>query len=173
MELRASPRWLAVVAALFGHACAVHSAPPGWLPKVKDLPRWSRGAWIEVEPVPGAGRKAAGELIAVAEDEIHVLTRDGLRAVPTASVAAATLVLYDADDGSGLGVLSLTHGWFMPFTLIPWAAISAGESHAPLLRHPPWDISAFRPYARFPQGLPPGLKPKDLGPLPRGRAAVP
>ena len=79
----ARSRWLAVVAALFGHACAVHSAPPGWLPKAKDLPRWSRGAWIQVEPVRGAGRRAAGELIAVGQDEIHVLTgRDQLTRRP-------------------------------------------------------------------------------------------
>jgi hypothetical protein len=166
MEPRARGRWLALVAALAGQACALHSAPSGWLPREKDLPRWSRGAWIEVEPVPGAGRKAAGELIALGEDEIHVLTEAGLRAIPAAQVASATLVLYDPDDSGGWGLaLSLTHGRYLPLTLIPWMAISTGESHAPLLRHPPWALSSFRPYARFPQGLPPGLKPKDLGPL--------
>lgn len=168
MALGASSRWLAVVAAVAGHACALHSAPPGWLPQVNDLPRWSRGAWIEVEPVRGAGRKAAGELIAVGEDEIQVLTAAGLRAIPAAQVASATLVLYDPEDSSGLGLaLSLTHGWFLPLTFIPWVAISSGESSAPLLRHPPWALSSFRPYSRFPQGLPPGLRPGDLGPLER------
>jgi hypothetical protein len=172
MEPRASWRRLAVAAALAGQACAMHSAPAGWLPKAKDLPRWCRGAWIDVEPVRGAGRRAAGELIAVGGDEIHVLTADGLRAIPAASIAAATLVLYDADDSGGWGfALSLTHGWYLPLTLIPWLAISSGEAHAPLLRHPPWALSSFRPYARFPQGLPPGLRPKDLGPLERRQAA--
>jgi hypothetical protein len=168
MARRARSRWLAVVAALSANGCALHSAPPGWLPDVKDLPRWSRGAWIQVEPRRGTGRRAAGELIAVGESELHVLTREGLLTIAAPDVASASLVLYDADDSGGLGLLwSLTHGRYFPFTIIPWMAISSGESNAPILRHPPWTLESFRPYARFPQGLPPGLAPAALGPLER------
>jgi hypothetical protein len=163
---RASWRRLALGAALAAQGCALHSAPPGWLPAAKDLPRWCRGAWIEVDSDQGRARRTAGELIAVGANEIHVLTDAGLRAVLVAEVRSATLVLYDgAGGGGGWLALSLTHGRFLPLTVIPWAAISNGESYAPLLHHPPWTLEAFRPYARFPQGLPPDLRPGDLGPL--------
>ncbi|HEX6739774.1 MAG TPA: hypothetical protein VF310_15955, partial [Vicinamibacteria bacterium] len=81
---RVSWRRLALAAALAAQGCAVHSAPPGWLPAAKDLPRWCRGAWIDVDP--GPGRKIVGELIAVGPDGIHVLTEAGLRAVPAAEI---------------------------------------------------------------------------------------
>jgi hypothetical protein len=159
-----------IVAALSAPACAVHMAPPGWLPRVKELPSWSRGAWIEVARVRGAGPRVMGELIAVGDGELHVLSEDGLRAVPASQVASASLMLYASDDIGGLGLLwSLTHGRFLIFTMIPWMAIASGESYAPRLHHPPWALPAFRPYSRFPQGLPPGLDAKDLGPLRRGR----
>jgi hypothetical protein len=149
-----------IVAAFCAQACTIHMAPPGWLPRVGDLPTWSRGAWIEVARVRGAGPRVMGELIAVGDGELHVLSQ----------VASASLMLYANEDSGGLGLLwSLTHGRFLLFTLIPWMAIASGESNAPRLQHPPWDLPSFRPYSRFPQGLPPGLGPQDLGPLRRGR----
>jgi hypothetical protein len=167
MPRRAS--WL-LVAALSAQACAVHTSPPGWLPQVRELPSWSRGAWIDVARVRGGGTRVMGELIAVGPDELHVLTEDGLRAVPVSQVASATLMLYASEDSGGLGLLwSLSHGRFLIFTLIPWMAIASGESYAPRLQHPPWTLPAFRPYSRFPQGLPPGLAAQALGPLRRGR----
>jgi hypothetical protein len=164
-------RWLAAAAALCGQACAAHTAPPRWLPEAKDLPRWSRGAWLQVQPRGGGGR-LDGELIAVGPGAVHLLTERGLRVVPMARVASATLVLYEPEGNGGAGLLVLTHGFYLVFTAIPWIAIDAGASRAPRLEHPPWPLESFRPYARFPQGLPPALTPADLGPLlpaPRSR----
>ena len=170
MASRASRWWLAVGAVCAGSACAARSAPEGWLPPAKDLPRWTRGAWIEVKPAGGAQRRVAGELIAVGADELHVLTTDGVRTVASSGVAAATLILYQAEDSGGFGLaISLTHGRYLPLTLIPWLAIGSGELAAPRLRHPPGTLESFRPYARFPQGLPEGLAPAELGPLARPR----
>jgi hypothetical protein len=168
--MRRRARALAAAAALAGNACAVHTAPPGWLPRVRELPQHARGAWITIEQERGAGPRVMGELIAAGEDELHVLTEDGLRAVPASKVASATLMLYASDDSGGLGLLwSLTHGRYLIFTIIPWMAIASAESYAPRLQHPPWALADFRRYSRFPQGLPPGVHGQDLGPLRRGR----
>ena len=149
-------------------ACAANPAPRGWLPKAQDVPRWSRGHWIVIEHTHGGGTVVEGELIAMNEREIHVLTTIGLRALPVPHARRATLALYRSEGGRTFGkgfLWSLTHGWLLPFTIVPWIALSIGEDGAPILRHPPRPLGSFRPFARFPQGLPPGLEPADLGPL--------
>ncbi len=68
---------------------------------------------------------AGGELIAVAEDRIHVLTETGLRSVSLSTIHRATVALYgsSAEEIGLLGTfLSLSHGWWFPVTLPMWGA---------------------------------------------------
>jgi hypothetical protein len=163
--------WLAVVLV----ACARNPAPVGWQRPPEVVQHAALGAWITVQCVEKREPCAEGELIAVDEDRFRVLTAAGLEDVEKQRVAKATLVAYTNKRGSlgtwvGLGTLStLSHGALLLVTAPVWIAtgiaVTADESRAPLVRYPERPIQDFRPHARFPQGLPPGLDGAALGAL--------
>jgi hypothetical protein len=167
--------------------CAGHPPPELWRPSAAQALHVTRGSWVVVEPRP-AGADAsgaspvAGELIAIDDDSIHVLTAGGLRSVARSSPHRLTVVGYRTPGGSvaawaiGGGVSTLSHGGFLLFTAPMWAVVGiwaalsesgAGDVHGENLA---------RAFARFPQGLPPGFDPEALGPLvtnPAARTAAP
>ncbi|HEY2944210.1 MAG TPA: hypothetical protein VGN09_17375 [Vicinamibacteria bacterium] len=116
-----------------------------------------------------------GELIAVSDDRVYVLTDSGLVDVPHESVAKAILAAYATGEGQlagwgALGTLStLSHGIYLvitaPIWIIAGIMAAAGESRAGLVRYPEKPLTSFRLYARFPQGLPAGLEASALGRL--------
>ena len=169
--MRTSP--LALAAFLLA-GCATNPAPKGWLPRAAGVPQDPRGAWIVVDR-QGRAAPSAGELISVGDDGVSILTRDGLVVVSSGTIRRATLAIHAGDSFSpatwgALGaVSSLSHGYLLLFTFPIWVGVgtatAVAESKAPLLVHPPVALAAFRDYARFPQGLPPGLEPAALGPL--------
>ncbi len=109
-----------------------------------------------------------GELIAIGDDSVYVQTGRGLAAAGLADVANARLTGYDAETGrlsswAALGTLSTaSHGFFalisLPIWVIAGSAISASQSHKPVVDAPDRSWADMRQYARFPQGLPPGLE---------------
>ena len=114
---------------------------------------------------------AAGELLAVHETEIHVLTGTKVTTVAMECIGHATLSAR-ADDSVLLGVWSLagalstlSHGWLLTASFPMWLsggiATTAAESRSGLVRFPQQDWSAFRAYARFPQGLPENFAPES------------
>ncbi len=167
---------LAASLAMLMLACAWNPAPVGWLPHAKDAGRQANGGWISLDfDKRDRFPTVQGELIAVTEDCVYALTDSGLRDVALASVKTATLGAYAPDAGllatwSTLGtVATLSHGLFLFFTAPVWIiagiATAAAEQRGARLRHPPTPFADFRPYARFPQGLPPGFDASALGPL--------
>ncbi|PYQ45743.1 MAG: hypothetical protein DMF77_03270 [Acidobacteria bacterium] len=160
----------ALVAALASAlaACVSSPAPAGWRPRPPEVQSRPCGAWIRLQR--GQDKRAGvveGELIAVSDDHVYVLTRSELLGVPPAAVTSARLEKYragtDALGGWGtLGTIStLSHGWILVLTAPLWiissTATVATESRVAQLRHPPTPLGEFRPWARFPQGLPPGF----------------
>lgn len=181
MRARGSTLAKALSAALLAlPGCATSPAPKGWLPPAERVAQDPRGAWIKVER-PGH-RALDGELIAVGDDGVSILTAQGLVVIPSGTIKRATLAFH-ADETSrintwgALGALSTaSHGAYLVFTLPIWAAVATAtghaESRAPLVVHPPAELASFRKYARFPQGLPAGLDPAALGPA-RGKQRRP
>lgn len=114
-------------------------------------------------------------MIAVSADRIYVLTVSGLVDVPQASVTRAQLDAYRTAQGAIagwfiLGLLSTaSHGGYLllsvPMWLIGGGVALSAESHAALISYPKKPFAAFRPYARFPQGLPADLERTELGEL--------
>jgi hypothetical protein len=112
-----------------------------------------------------------GELIAISPQTVWVLG-DGLVTIPTSSIQAATAGVFKTDQDAYvawtvLGALStLSHGVFLVFSLPVW--LLAGFPMASYeLRRGEVDgwatgVDSFRPYARFPQGMPAGLEAVDL-----------
>lgn len=65
------------------------------------------------------------------------------------------------------GMLStITLGFWLLYTIPVWAitgGIATGStSREPVVSYPGYPLSSFRLYARFPQGLPPGIDPLAL-----------
>ena len=155
-------------------ACAANPAPVGWIRPAEAAQRLALGGWIAVRCGGKPEPCAAGELIAVENDRFRVLGEAGLVDVPKGSVETAVLAAYTSDRGglsawAALGTLStLSHGGFLLFTAPLWIGtgigVAAAESRAPLVRYPERPMEDFRPYARFPQGLPSDVDAAALGP---------
>lgn len=178
-ERRAAPLLLLAAAAFVLPACAANPAPEGWRPPAQEAERTVQGGWIVVKWRAGdVKQRLEGELIAVDEKRLDVLTASGLRSVPREQVGGLKLVGYGT-EGTSLGlwtllgtVSTLSHGGFLlltaPLWLIAGTAAAVGESNAGFAK--PEELAK---YARFPQGLPPGLDPAALGRLPeRSRRAT-
>jgi hypothetical protein len=169
---------LAAVACI--SSCAGNPVPQQWRPEAAAAQRTPHGGWIVIErEVPaGAASKGRpivqGELIAVDESALHVLTSDGLQSVPRAAAHRITLTAYRAPAGALVawavagGVSTLSHGGYLLLTAPMWAVAGlvaySMEKGAGVIHDP----AAARRFARFPQGLPPGLDAASLGALSGG-----
>ncbi len=167
MRSRSAAAWILLfVLGTWGCASAP-SAPGGWLALPEELPKDTRGGWIEVTYVgaDAARLNVDGELLAIEGGRLYVAAAAGMTSVALDSVAEVRMTVYDADPGVAVGagvagvlVTPLVNGWFFVFTAPMWmfggAGAAAARSRDPVLDEKnAWD--EFRPYARFPQGLPP------------------
>jgi len=155
--------------------CVGTSAPRGWLPTADGASRQAYGSWIVIEDqarVPRA--RVEGELIAVDADTIHVLIGEVLLSVARPVRCCVTLTAFDIQYAplalwGAAGVLStVSHGFVLILSAPVWAlaatVAAANASRAPRVQS--IDPGALRPFARFPQGLPPGLDRTTLRPKP-------
>ena len=168
---------------LLAVACAGNPAPQGFLPSPAQAPHDVYGGWIQVT-VP-AGRHdstIAGELIAARADSVWILPDSGgVVAVATSTVKHGQVARYNSEAGSiagftVLGVVStISNGFLAGFTMPLWVitgiVASSNESRAPLRGVPPLQWTDLAAYARFPQGLPPGIDLGEIRPKPDARAA--
>jgi hypothetical protein len=162
----------------FAVACAGNPAPDGFLPSPGQAVHDVYGGWIQVT-VP-AGRHdstIAGELIAARADTVWVLPDSGpVVAVPTSTVKQGLVARYNSEAGSiagftALGVMStISNGYLLgitaPLWIITGVVASSNESRAPLHGVPPLVWADLAAYARFPQGLPPGIDLGEIRPKP-------
>ena len=159
------------------NGCVIPSAPNKWLPSFEETQTQAYGGWIEVthssDASQAASSSAKGELIALSVDTVYILA-ETLQAIPKTQITKARLVIYDSEaDELGVwttvGALStLTHGYGLVLTLPIWITsggiASSIQSRKPVIDYPKSIWDDFKPYARFPQGLPEGLDPTQLKP---------
>jgi hypothetical protein len=154
---------VAVIASVGG--CYRPSAPPGWLSRPEEA-RQAFGSWIDIQPRPGSpAQRVAGELIAIDADSVHILADGRLLSLPTPSLCCVTLTAFRMDYTAlqlwtVIGTLSTaSHGVGLILSAPAWVIAGTGAasvaSVAPRIRST--DPAALRPFARFPQGMPPGL----------------
>jgi hypothetical protein len=169
-----SRRWRIAVCALVSlptGGCFRTTAPPGWLPTPEEAQREAFGAWMRIEyRIDSVRRVIEGELIAAATDSIYVLGADSLVALPVTPALSGTLTTYDARlDMLGtwtlMGTLSTaSHGIVLllsaPIWIIAGTASTASASKDPRIGST--DPSLIRQFARFPQGMPPGVDRRSL-----------
>jgi hypothetical protein len=165
-------------------ACAGNPAPEGFLPSPAQAPQDVYGAWIQV--TLSAGRHdstIAGELIAARTDTVWILPDSGgVVAVPTSTVKQGRVARYTSQAGAvagfaTLGVVSTISNGFLlgitaPLWIITGIVASSNETRAPLRSVPPLAWADVAAYARFPQGLPPGIDFAEIRPRPSGREAA-
>jgi len=164
----------AVVGLILTTACFQSSAPRGWLPRPEDAQRTAFGSWISVQGEPQTPPLAQGELIAIDADTVHILADGRLVSVARGTLCCAVLAAYRMDLSGlqawwALGTLAtLSHGLVLilsaPVWTIAGASSVAAASYAPRVLGT--DPETLRPFARFPQGMPPGLDRSALRPKP-------
>ena len=168
------PVWISV---LLAAACAGNTAPADFLPSPALAQTEAYGGWIELSFESANSPKPQwidGELIAVTEDSIWVLSPQGGRAIATRSVKEGKLTAYQAPTGTisgwtALGVVAtISNGVVLiitaPLWIITGTVAASHDSHAAVRTMPEhrWqDLAAF---ARFPQGMPAGVRLTDLKP---------
>jgi len=170
----------ALVAVVLLVGCATNTAPPRFLPNPVEAQTQAWGGWIEISYVEnGAQRRAEGELIAVTRDSVWVLGTDGGAGavVPTTQVRSGQLTAYDAQGGKVAGaaflgtVSTISNGAFLiltaPLWIITGSVAASHQTHAPERSFPPLLWSELAAFARFPQGMPAGLRLGDLRPKAR------
>lgn len=170
---RQATRPAAALAVALVAACASHTAPRGFLPDAEEAQTDAYGGWIDLQMRTADGvENVAGELIAVSADSVWVLNGTGGVVLPIAAIVGGQLVGWDSKSGNvgaytALGTLStISNGILLIFTAPMWVIggsfAAASQSRHPIQRLLPADWMRWRPFARFPQGIPRGVAFREL-----------
>jgi hypothetical protein len=157
--------------------------PGAYLCSAASFDRMSTGCWITVNGNKGSPvvstDEVSGELIAVQSDTFYILTKTYPVALPKARIRNASLLLTKNQSGNyflatGLGVIPNIAGAIsteypgeflmmaIPYFVIG-SALGVSEVINNELRYPEANkLSEFVKFSRFPQGIPPGVKMRDL-----------
>jgi hypothetical protein len=127
---------------------------------LEDVP--VRGHDIDIEH---AGQTTSGELLAVDDLYLYVLTDGRVRAIERRKVTQVSVELYASQAGqaglwTALGTVStVSHGFFLVITAPVWLAtgisVTAGAAATNDLEVRDDKLGPLYQFARFPQGLPP------------------
>jgi hypothetical protein len=168
-----STKYLWVVCLIFLVSCASVRAPHGWVPSREKVKTDAFGGWIGV--TDSSKVLLQGELIAMSDDSVFVLTKEGFRGVAKSRILSARLIIYNTTEGSYalwtfVGTLfTLTNGTFavltLPAMLISGIASTSTEAkRVNYVDYPANNWELLGRYARFPQGLPSDLETSSLTP---------
>jgi hypothetical protein len=155
-------RSLALAVAIVIAGCVHNPDPRGR--NLEEVQRRGRGGWIVVTMADGA--VVEGELISVERTAVRVLTVDRLHSLAPAAIRRASLYTYESEGGFGgwglLGTVStISHGLFLILSAPVWvltSGITASVESSHVELEPPDDSWAeLATWARFPQGMPPGI----------------
>ena len=158
--------------------CASTTVPFHWLPTAPQLQSQAYGGWIQVDYLSesNSNEYIDGELIALDEQSVIIMSYRGPLKISTPRITKARLVRYDTKIGNMgglilLGTLStISHGFYLVLTapvlwILGGSATTGARSFEAIIDFPKKPLDSFKPYARFPQGLPTDvdlatLKPK-------------
>ena len=175
--------------------CGATLAPRHWLPTAREAQREGYGGWITARTEHGATLQTlSGELLAISDDSVLVLTSGGAVGAALADVRSATLEAYDTQSGdvgkmtlagavtsisTGAGLLLVAPLWIVTGTIATSAIAARGRhevreadragSGAGETRGNRASWMELRLFARFPQGIPPGLDVSRLELAPANR----
>lgn len=169
-----------VVAAALLNCTTPGKIPSGYLVNPRGLDTVTHGRWIFIvksyKNDPGVPTEISGELIAVQNDTFYVLTPKTVIPVPTEVIRKASLIMFKDQSGkyfiaTCLGLVpniiaaftgSAVYAIGIPFAIVGFGAVLI-ERSANTLRFPrKVRLSQFNEFARFPQGIPPGVDIRNL-----------
>jgi|GEM_PF-2311781 len=164
-----------VTLALLLSGCAISRSPRGYRADAEHMQNDLRGSWTVVKTLDRS--RIQGELLAVNADSLYLLTAEqDLRRLAWGEVDKARLEAWKTRTGSLLGwqaagtALAVGHGWWGLITLPLWhltgSAVTGSYTFDPILKVPGKSWADLQPFARFPGGLPVGLRTRDLHLLP-------
>lgn len=171
----------AVILVLLSLGCSSAPTPDGYLEHPDDVAGSPYGGWIQILPEQEHASDTVGELIAVDNDSLYVLTIIGLHRVAVDDVRDAKLYWFAPDSElmglwMAMGTLStISHGYFLSLTAPAWLLIGGASVHANeqggRIRYPSaHSLRELSMYARFPQGMPSNLDRERLAYKPLGNA---
>jgi hypothetical protein len=146
-------------------------------PITREMPNWPRGAWVTLLNAKRQPSKTQGELLALTPDAMLLLTSpdstvleirrtDVSEATIDFALTSNTVKGFDA-WGTLLNVGTISHGFLLILTLpinllvtIPTASSTRKPYHVHYPQNISWEETTK--FARFPQGLPPGVKREQL-----------
>lgn len=158
---------LGMALALLSGSCKA----PAYLPETEEIGSHEFGSYISIE-VPDEGA-IEGELIAINDEAFMVLDKEGdhqLQSIPIADIKSFKL-LYAQPENYGWTIpvsvlVTASHGIFAVFTapvnIIVTSVVTARGRNA--FTYNDGDISTedLKMFARFPQGIPPGIETANL-----------
>lgn len=159
-------------------SCISVKAPQGSVPSRKDLHRDAFGGYITLAMSDmDTTWFVSGELIAVGTDSIVVNPAGFATLFPISAIDSARIIFFNtnADEfsaWSGLLILgTLSNGGYalitLPLATVTGIVTSTQEAkRINYLDYPEKNWNEIRKYARFPQGLPPGIRLDELAPRP-------
>jgi len=168
-------RALTAAALPFVAACLFNPDPRS--ASLDDFEQRALGGWIAVTQSDGS--VLDGELISIEPETVHVLAWSAsapaqspfarhpheLVEVPRSRIRHARLFRYPRQSyalwGTLGGLSTITHLVLLVITLPAWIAVTVSanrnEANAVLLDYPEHRLEEISIWARFPQGMPPGL----------------
>ncbi len=164
--------------------CYSLKIPVAYRPGLKDAGSSVGGSWVSILLKTGPDQPVSpgieGELIGIKADTLIVLTVDSLRALPVGTIDRANLFIFKKPIGkyagmTGLflipaviGIIAMPGDPFFIFALAPVLAgfvsgLVEGFTAKNELKYPAKQvIYDFRPYSRFPQGIPAAVNLSEL-----------
>lgn len=145
---------------------------PKYIPEVEEVPFSAYGSFIEVQPLSGA--KIEGELIAIDEVTMFVLTgKDSpkqLQNLPVNDIGTFKLTYAQPKDHAWtIPVYTLataSHGLLALFTapanIVVTSIVTARGANAFTYNEKVMKYEELRMFARFPQGIPPNVERANL-----------
>ncbi len=159
---------LGIVLAFLSSSCKT----PAYLPEAEEIGVNQFGSYITVDLTEGS--EVEGELIAIDSLNIMVLTKEKdinqFLIIPTGDISSFKL-MYAQPKQYGLAIpgsvlLSISHGIFAVFTapanIIVTSITTARGANAFTYRETDMSWDDLKMFARFPQGIPPGIEMANL-----------
>ncbi|MGD0341523.1 MAG: hypothetical protein ABSA76_07440 [Bacteroidales bacterium] len=164
--------------------CQNKMIPAGYLPKPKEISRSITGSWIKVatylDTLKDNKIDLYGELLAFQNDTLYVLTEGGFISLQKNKINSVSLYIFAPTEWAFLGLLFIVPNvigalsysdyaqYFLeigiPIFLVSTIMGAVDSDGANNIMHYPgiYTLEDFTKFARFPQGLPPGLERNKL-----------
>jgi hypothetical protein len=155
-----------LILSLLAVGCAARYSPRGYLEEPRKTQKDTFGGWVRLKIAEKDIRTISGELIALSSDSIFV-ANETFHALALSNIKSARLEAYNSQAGHmgalvGLGtLLTVSNGIGLLFTAPMWilggGTATIFQSYEPIIEYPEQELDRLQPFARYPQGLPPGI----------------